>query len=176
MSKFSNAFNLNKSQAELDFVDIDLDGDIPLYVDPYALTTRDDDWSIYCHGLVISFFQAVLESVQNNDQRTGIKLLSHLGEPEETHLGVSLDGNKGRGIGAIQEKKLFLALKNSRAASTALMEDLSDIALFIPGIGRDKISDMTTNIIRRFDFVYPITMQLAWNPNTKRAFRLFLGP
>lgn len=149
MKKFSSYFNLQKSQAELDFVDIDLEGDIPLYVDPYALTTRDDDWSIHCHSLVVSFFQTVLDSVKNNNQKAGIQLLSHLGEPEETHLGVSLDGNKGRGIGAIHAKELFLAFKASKAANTMLMEDLSDFALFIPGIGRDKISDITTNIIRR---------------------------
>ena len=149
MNTISVQYKLSKSQAELDFVNIDLDGDIPLYVDPYALTTRDDDWSVHCHNLVISFFQAVLNSVQSNNEKRGIQLLSHLNEPEETHLGVSLDGNKGRGIGVIQAKELFKALKNSKAANTSLMEDLSDIALFIPGIGRDKISDMTTNIIRR---------------------------
>ena len=43
---------------------------------------------------------------------------------------------------------MFKALKNSKAAQSGLLEDLSDFALFIPLIGRDKISDMTTNIIR----------------------------
>ncbi|HWW99941.1 hypothetical protein, partial [Collimonas sp.] len=34
------------------------------------------------------------------------------------------------------------------AAKSTLLEDLPDFALYIPGIGRDKISDITTNIIR----------------------------
>jgi hypothetical protein len=41
--KFSEAFGLNKIQAELDFVDIEVDGDTPLYVDPFALSIRKDD-------------------------------------------------------------------------------------------------------------------------------------
>ncbi|HWX02416.1 hypothetical protein, partial [Collimonas sp.] len=107
MPSFSEYFNLKKTQAELDFVDIDLEGDIPLYVDPYALSSRDDEWSIMCHQLVVSFFQAVINSINRNDRTHGIQLLSHLGEPEETHLGVSQDGNKGRGVGPGQATELF---------------------------------------------------------------------
>ena len=43
MASFSSYFDIIKTQAELDFVDIDLNLDTPLYVDPYALTTRDDE-------------------------------------------------------------------------------------------------------------------------------------
>lgn len=148
MPKFSEIFNINKSQAELDFVDINLSSDTPLYIDPYALTTREDDWSLQCHELVVSFFQSVLSAVRDNEIRKGIRLLSHLGEPEETHLGVSREGNSGRGVGDLQATELFNALGRSKAASSGLLEDLSDFALFIPGIGRDKISDVTTNVIR----------------------------
>lgn len=146
-TSFSKYFNLNKTQAELDFVDITLH-DIPLYIDPYALTTREDHWSIYCHNLVVNYFKAVLKAVKDNDLEKGVRLLSHLGEPEETYLGVSKPGNKGRGIGRIQANVLFDALRKSKAATSGLLEDLSDFALFIPLIGRDKISDITTNIIR----------------------------
>ncbi len=149
MPKFSELFEINKSQAELDFVDISVETDTPLYVDPYALTTRDDNWSIQCHEQVVSFFQSVLTAVKNKDSRTGIKLLSHLNEPEETHLGVSKEGNTGRGIGGRQASELYNSLSRSKAASTGLLEDISDFALFIPGIGRDKISDITTNVIRK---------------------------
>lgn len=154
MTKFSEIFNMRKKQAELDFVDITPGSDTPLYIDPSALTARDDDWSIYCHELVVSFFNSVLEAVKSGNRNRGIKLLSHLGEPEETHLGVSQDGNKGRGIGNLQASELFDALSESKAAKSGLLEDLTDFALFIPHIGRDKISDMTTNIIREALIIY----------------------
>lgn len=148
MAKFSEVFQLDKTQGELDFVDIDLDRDTALYLDPYALTTREDEWSTHCHALISSFFESVLAAVRQNNRARGAKLMQHLGEPEETMLGVSKTGNKGRGIGPIQAQELFDALAQSHAAKTGLLEDLSDFALFVPQIGRDKISDMTTNIVR----------------------------
>lgn len=154
MSKFSEIYSLEKDQAELDFVDISTTQDTPLYIDPYALTTREDKWSETAHELLVSYFQEVLDSVINKDRSRGIQLLSHLGEPDETHLGVSDEGNPGRGIGAIQAADLFQAISKSKAASSGLLEDISDFALFIPGIGRDKISDITTNIIRKLLISY----------------------
>jgi hypothetical protein len=180
MLRFSRIFNIDKAQAELDFVDITPGADIPLYIDPYALTTREDDWSIASHELVVSFFQEVLNSIKSKDERRGIQLLSHLGEPEETHLGVSKEGNRGRGIGSVQAAELYNSLRKSRAAKSALLEDLSDFALFIGNIGRDKISDITTNVIRKtlIDytqsqcFLYNIPMRKVssgfyWCINTK---------
>lgn len=154
MPKFSEIFNINKRQAELDFVDIVPGSDIPLYVDPYALTTKGDNLSLACHDLVVSYFNSILEVIKSGDRNRGIRLLSHLGEPEETHLGISRDGNSGRGIGPTQASELYDALARSKAATSGLLEDLSDFALFIPGIGRDKISDMTTNIIRQALITY----------------------
>jgi hypothetical protein len=146
--KFSQHFNIGKSQSQLDFVNIDLNADTQLYLDPYALTTRQDEWSQECHDLLISFFAAVLDAVRAGNRRRGEQLLSRLGEPEETRLGVSKGHSRGRGIGAEQAGALFDAMTRSAAARTGMLEDLNDFALFVPGIGRDKISDMTTNIIR----------------------------
>ena len=149
MDHFSEIFRLNRDQAELDFVDIIPGSDTPLYIDPYALTTRDDEWSLESHQLVVSYFQAVLNAVASGNKTEGVRLLSNLGEPEETHLGVSDEGNSGRGVGSVQASEVYDALSRSKAAQTGLMEDISDFALFIPGVGRDKISDITTNVIRR---------------------------
>lgn len=148
MAKISELYGLNKVQAELDFVDIDVNTDTPLYIDPYAFTTREDTWSEQCHDQIVSFFDAIISAIANNDQNRGIRLLSNLSEPKETHLGVSQNGNTGRGIGQQQATDLYRTLARSKAAETGLLNDLSDFALFIPGIGRDKISDLTTNVIR----------------------------
>lgn len=167
--KFSKVFNLGLTQAELDFVDIDLEADTPLYLDPYAITTRDDAWSQECHELLVSFFEEILGAIKANSKSRGIHLLSRLNEPEEIRLGVSQGHSKGRGIGAIQAAELFRAMADSTAAKTGLLEDLSDFALFVPGVAEDKISDMTANIIRKPLIEYTIAQCSLFGIATRKV-------
>ena len=41
--RFSGHFGLNRQQPELDFVDIDPDRDMRLFIEPDALSHRDDN-------------------------------------------------------------------------------------------------------------------------------------
>lgn len=67
--KFSEYFNLSKSQFELDFVDVSINsGDTPLFIDPYAISKRTDFWSIDCHNLVVGFFQNVIDKIKQGDE------------------------------------------------------------------------------------------------------------
>jgi hypothetical protein len=146
--KFSKAFGLNKVQAELDFVDINVDGDTPLYVDPFALSIRKDDWSMRCTQHIVSFFQSALTAIHNDDRDTADRILNHLSEPNETRLGKSRGMPQGRGVSGKQQLELQEALADSEAAKTGVLSEIAECDLFIEGIGPDKISDITTNIIR----------------------------
>jgi hypothetical protein len=98
---------------------------------------------------VLSFFEAVLEAIRAGDVVRGRRLLDNLGEPNETCLGLSAGRPAGRGVGRQQADELFDRIRQSRAAQTGLLSELADCELFIPNFGADKISDVTTNIIRR---------------------------
>lgn len=74
--------------------------------------------------------------------------MSHLSEPKETFLGVSSGVPDGRGVGRGQSRQLINAIKESRAFASGLLSDLSEMSLYVEGIDRDKIFDLTTNIIR----------------------------
>jgi hypothetical protein len=177
----SQALGLNLSQPMLDFVDIDLDLDFPLYIDPAGFLKPRDQFAQRCQDDLRSFFGAVLKAIKKGDQSKGLRLLEGLREPNETHLGVSKGKPKGRGLGPEQAQEVLTALMNSKAAKTGLLKDLTDTALFIPGIGADKVSDMTTNIIRRHLIAYTqeqfellkqqipgkIPTGLLWDPATE---------
>lgn len=117
-------------------------------MDPYAIEIRDDVWSGQCSELIRSFFLEVLEALRAGDDLRARNLMSHLHEPAETFLGVSKDEPQGRGVGSKQAGQLVAQIKKSKAFQTGLLSDLSEVALFVEGIGRDKISDLTTNVIR----------------------------
>src|SRR5947209_17035855 len=44
--------------------------------------------------------------------------------------------------------QLIRAILSSKAYKSGLLSDLSEMSLYVDGIDRDKISDLTTNIIR----------------------------
>lgn len=145
--KISSYFKLKKTQAELDFVNVDPQRDIPLFVDPYALEIKSDEWSETCADDIRSFFTAVVNSLRN-DRPHAETLMSQLHEAKETFLGLSKGTPKGSGVGDFQACQLLDKLANSRAVASGVLSDLAEAELFVEGIGRDRISDLTTNIIR----------------------------
>ncbi|GGR11174.1 hypothetical protein [Deinococcus ruber] len=149
--RVSTYFRLGKSQHQLDFVDVELGKDLPVYVDPYAISIPEDDWFVEANNLVVSFFSLIIDNMSQGNFDKAKELLSNLGEPEGTYIGMSKDnpnGKSGRGVGDEQSDDLFEKLMNSEAVKTGSLTDLSDCELLIPGIGPDKISDITINIIR----------------------------
>src|SRR5579864_3580213 len=154
MPTISRAFNLNKVQSELDFVDVPLQTDTRLFIDPFALSQRVDRWSIEAHATVVAFFQAIIDLIRGDHDQEALELLFHLREPNETRLGFSRRRPKGAGVGHMQAEQLFAALTNSTAVRTGFIHSLQECELMVDGIGRDKISDLTTNIIRRHLVLY----------------------
>jgi hypothetical protein len=148
MPKFSEFFRIGLTQAEVDFVDVELETDTPLYICPYAIQIRNDDWSAICGDLIRSFFAEVLNQLRAGNVARVKHLLSHLREPNETRLGQSVERPRGAGVGENRADLLADALVRSRAYQTGLLTDISEAELFIHGVGRDTISDLTTNIIR----------------------------
>lgn len=148
MPRFSTAFGLTNAQAELDFVDIDLATDTPLYLDPYAIQIRADEFSESCTDHIRSFFNALLDALREDNDVRATSLLSNLREPNETFLGQSVGRPRGRAVGTHKGAELARAIRESRAFETGLLSDLSEAALFIYGVGSDTISDLTTNILR----------------------------
>jgi len=148
MPRFSEYFELDLTQHQLDFVDVSNEYDTPVYVDPYAIEVRDDVWAAQASEQIRVFFTEVLDSIRAGDLERARNLMSHLTEPKETFLGVSRDDPKGRGVGRKQSGQLIDAIEASKAYKSGLLSDLSEMALYIEGVDKDKVSDLTTNIIR----------------------------
>lgn len=147
--KISKKFKLGKSQAELDFVDIDPKRDTMLYVDSQLIGASNHAFADRCHNTISDFFSLFLELIQEGEQDRARELFSHLGEPNETCLGSSKGAPAGRGVGQEQAGDIFESIMASKAVVTGVLDHLEDFRIFVPGVGPDKASDMTTNIIRK---------------------------
>jgi hypothetical protein len=141
-------FGLGMSQAELDFVNVPANNDIPLFLDPFAISLRTDPWSQGCGHLVHAYFQHLVERIRAVDRQGALDLLAHLKEPNETRLGYSRGRSQGAGIGRDQSRALYEALSQSSAVQTGFINHLEETELMVEGVGRDKISDLTTNLLR----------------------------
>lgn len=139
---------LGKTQSELDFVDISLQRDNRLFVDPFAISQKVDRWSQSAASTIRIFFQQVVDDIRGNRHEHARELLMNLREPNETRLGFSRGRSQGAGIGELQADQIFEALRESGAVREGIITALEETELMIEGISHDKISDLTTNIIR----------------------------
>lgn len=147
--KISECFNLYKSQFELDFVDVDTDKDTRLFLDPYFISKCDFPFARNAHDTLRSYFENLLALLRGNHIEEAEEIFSHLSETNDICLGMSSGRPGGHGMGPEDTKKIFERLLESRALATGVMEDLEDFRIFVPNVDKDKVSDMTANIIRK---------------------------
>src|SRR5690242_9336784 len=129
--RFSAYFDIGLSQPELDFVDVELDEDMRLFIDPYPIATRVDSLSVNCSRDIAIFFQEFIDRIRRRDHRGARLLLGNLHEPNETRLGLSSGTPRGSGISGQLADKIFTALAESRAVETGFLKDISDTELFV---------------------------------------------
>lgn len=144
--KFSEFFGLAKENFE--FLDIYASQDILLFLDPYGISSMQSKWSKECEIQITTYFQFLLDSIKNDDKRTTSMLLDAFHEVDEIAVGYSANEPRGRGIGPEQAKEIQKAFETSEAVKTGDINDIADCALMIPGINRDKVSDITANILK----------------------------
>ena len=74
----SQALGLNRGQPALDFVDIDLATDTPLFLDPAAFYEGEGRFAEQCSRDLEEFFEAVLHAAGQQDWDLGLRLLRGL--------------------------------------------------------------------------------------------------
>lgn len=141
-------YRLERSQAEVDFVDVDVSTDNRIFIDPRAIRLQKGQLQEGCIACLVSFFSEVLDAIMLGNPEKVRQLMRNLGEPNETHLGYSRGRSQGRGLRGTKSDKIADAISASKAAKTGLLKDLEDTAFLVPGVDKDLLSDMTTQIIR----------------------------
>jgi len=144
----SKYFKLGRNQATLDFLDVHIDKDIAVFVDPGAVRALKTEWGHHCVSLLQSYFDTVLEAIRNGQHVRAKELLASLSERNEFHLGFSKGKSQGHALGPVSAEKIWTSLIKSKAATTGLLQDLEDTILFVDGLGPDMLSDAVCNIIR----------------------------
>lgn len=138
--------------------------DLPLFIDPFLLFHSDKKEYIDLHDQIIEYLIFLRD--KSNAGATNIDLLRSwycFPEVKQNWLGFSVSGNDGRGLGLDFARALHSNLHKifSDFGDEKITEGshLEKVCLITSGVGRDSISDFTTNLIK--DFLCSYTQTFA---------------
>lgn len=161
----SQAFNLSKIEADLDFFDANLKYDTRLFIDPFLLKRSSDETERTIFKRFGSFFKhahGMAISAKSENDLDKLKEFLDFPEPKEINLGYTKESNKGSGLGSKFATALFQFFLNNTARRLIVEEYLYPDNSFNPGalpifakdLGPDGISDLTANLMMDYLIKY----------------------
>lgn len=157
---FSDFFNCSPDVLEkYEALDISLIADLPLFVDPFLLFNSDKPEYQKLHEQMIEYIKFLKSKADSGDLATPlIDSWYMFREVKQNWLGYTLNGNSGRGLGAVFANSLHDNLHNVfRDFGTERItkgRHIEKLCLIKGGVGRDNISDFTTNLIKKYLLEY----------------------
>lgn len=142
--------------------DVSVASDLPLFVDPFLLFHSDKAEYQELHRGVLRYLRFLRDKASSELLEPAlVRSLFRFPEVRQNWLGFSVLGNGGLGLGP----KFASALRESL---TSILNDfgeeqitrsshLEKVGLIRPGVGRDGISDFTTNLIKEYLLEYTQT-------------------
>lgn len=153
---FSDIFDVDPATLEeYGAFNVSLINDLPLFIDPFLLfnSTREEYQNLHRDIIAyLRFLKARAEDVPVNDAL--LRLWYAFPEVRQNWLGFSLVGNSGSGLGIDFARALHRNLVTILAdfGNERITKDshLEKLCLIKDGVGRDNISDFTTNLIKDY--------------------------
>ena len=150
--KFSAHFGIAREPAD-DWFDPDLSIDTKLFLDPFLLIgDKDAIWSS-AHATLIAHFARCYELLAKGagpgttTHKTVQRLLS-FPEPSELCLGYTATGTAGSGSGPANGDLIIGSIVTAISAGLDRPEHIEEIGILNEGIGADRISDATCNVLK----------------------------
>lgn len=160
---FSDIFDVSpKVLDKYGAFNISLVTDLPLFIDPFLLFNSKKKQCRQLHDDIIRYLRFLKDKSTSGPVSAGLlKSWYHFSEVKENWLGFCASGNTGRGLGkdfarALNEnlRNLFADFGSEKVTKGSHLEKL---CLIKDGVGRDTISDFTTNLIKEYLLKYTET-------------------
>ena len=153
---FSDFFDLPPEKLEAyGAFDPSLINDLPLFIDPFLLFNSDKPEYQKLHDEIIKYVAFLRDRSEEKGISKGlIKAWFMFPEVKQTWFGYSNIGNGGSGLGQKFAKSLNENLNT--VFTTFGAEEITDgshlekLCLIRDGVGKDNISDFTTNLIKKY--------------------------
>lgn len=159
---FSDRFGVHPEVLE-DYgaFDISVVTDMPLFIDPFLLFNSDNEEYRSLHDQIIDYLRFLKSKATGDLDPKLIDNWYRFKEVKQNWLGFTVDGNGGHALGPAFAKSLHSALGNllDNFGNETVTESshLEKLALIRDRVGKDSISDFTTNLIKHFLLRYTET-------------------
>ncbi len=132
--------------------DISLVSDLPLFVDPFLLFNSDKPEYQKLHESIIRYLVFLRDKAVLGLDDGLVDNWYRFKEVKQNWLGFTLLGNEGHALGAVFAQSLHAALGGPLASfgeeDVTTGSHLEKLGLIRGGVGKDSISDFTTNLIK----------------------------
>jgi hypothetical protein len=159
LTRFSDAFGILATNDD-DWFDLTIELDSNFGVDPFLVYQDDSSRWNTAHDQIIRFFAVVFDCVRRADGNKNSlywKIAEQLllfREPAEFCLGVSAKTPFGAGAGAGLQKEMLESISVALAHGKDSIPHVEYIDVLAGGLGLDRISDMTCNILKSYFINY----------------------
>lgn len=141
--------------------DISVVSDLPLFVDPFLLFNSEKPEYRGLHEGILRYLLFLRDQASEDLDPALIDSWYRFKEVRQNWLGFTLFGNGGAGLGRDFALALHGALgqifQNFGEETITRGSHLEKLCLIRPGVGRDNISDFTTNLIKGYLLDYTQT-------------------
>lgn len=157
---FSDYFAVNPQIIEnYGAFNISLVSDLPLFIDPFLLFNSKELEYKELHQKIINYLGFLRDKSVAGELDAGlISAWYRFKEVHQTWLGFSISGNRGSGLGrefaSALNKNFEKIFKNYGEEKITHSAHLEKLCLIREGVGKDNISDFTTNLIKEFLLEY----------------------
>lgn len=156
---------------------VSLINDLPLFIDPFLLFDSENQRYQDLHHSIIRYVK-FLRDVSTVDPPISRGLMDHwfrFPEVKQNWLGFSRSGNSGSGLGnqfaSSLVRNLHAVFRDFGSETITKGSHLEKLCLLGNGVGRDHLSDFTTNLIKEFLLEYTQQFALAHvDPAKRRVF------
>jgi hypothetical protein len=147
--RLTDHYGLMLSQAELDFAIPFFDEDIPLYIDPFLLWRSPSQQDNALRTNLTKAFNYLGYLFEKGSEHQAIEMLVAASECDEVGLGLSAT-RKGKRIVESKAREIFAPFKRIPYYAQNGFRHFEEIQLFVDGISKDRISDITCSFLKSF--------------------------
>lgn len=138
--------------------DISVVSDLPVFIDPFLLFNSDKAEYRALHEQIVDYLRFLRDHAHEPLNSGRIKSWYTFSEVRQNWLGFTIGSNRGHGLGKKFAVALHSALGNllNNVGNEPITSSthIEKLALVSNGVGRDTISDLTTNLIKHFLLKY----------------------